>query len=104
MLTRGVWCAAFCLGFACAIPICPAVADENRGSPPKSTAELQKAIAGILNETNTPGGGVVLVSQDEVLWAAEFGVTDRTGRRSPERCFAGSFKSLVARRSSSLGW
>lgn len=67
---------------------------------PQSTEELKQAIAAVLQETKTPGAGVVLVSRDQVLWTAGIGLADRaTGREvTPETMFrAGSIsKSFVA--------
>src|SRR5436190_1707594 len=100
MLTRCVARVAFCLGVSWAIATRPSVADEKPSSPPKTIVELQSAIEDVLQETNTPGGGVVLVSKDKILWAAEFGVADRASGQvvTPETMFrAGSIsKTLVA--------
>ncbi|MDX1963361.1 MAG: serine hydrolase domain-containing protein [Pirellulales bacterium] len=67
---------------------------------PQSTEELQRAIGAVLQETKTPGAGVVLVSKDEVLWEAGVGSADIATERevTPETMFrAGSIsKSFVA--------
>lgn len=74
---------------------------KKRESPtPRSTDELRQAIESVLQETRTPGAGVVLVSKDQVLWAAGVGSADlATGREvTPDTMFrAGSIsKSFVA--------
>jgi CubicO group peptidase (beta-lactamase class C family) len=76
--------------------------DSKKGEPPapQSTEKLRQSIEAVLLETGTPGASVVLVSKDQVLWAAGVGSADlATGREvTPNTMFrAGSIsKSFVA--------
>jgi CubicO group peptidase (beta-lactamase class C family) len=66
-----------------------AEAEEEEGPPPSSFAELEERLAQILEETHTPGLGIVVVSPEEVLWTAGVGKADVASGRpaTPETLF-----------------
>ena len=69
-----------------------AVQEDQRALPPispKDLAGLEQALQKILDESETAGAGVALVSRDEVLWLGGLGRADiATGRRvTPDTLF-----------------
>src|SRR5206468_3394427 len=78
------------------------IAESKKDEPPipRTTEQLHQAIAQVLQETQTPGAGVVLASKAQVLWTAGIGLADRAAGRAvtPQTRFrAGSIsKSFVA--------
>ncbi len=45
-------------------------------SPPANIEELQGAIRRVLEETNTPGAGIALVTRDSIIWVGGVGLAD----------------------------
>jgi CubicO group peptidase (beta-lactamase class C family) len=67
-------------------------ADHQMGTP-RSKEELKEAVKQILDETNTPGAGIAIVSRDEILVTLSVGLADRDSKRpvTPDTMFrAGS--------------
>ena len=62
---------------------------EDEPVTPKDLAELEQALQKVLDESNTAGAGVALVSRNEVLWLGGIGRADlATGRRvTPDTLF-----------------
>ena len=89
----------FCLLGTCALAQA-AEPPNNQQQSPQTTEELTRAIAMVLEETNTPGAGVVLVSRDAILLSTGIGLADRASKApvTPDTMFrAGSIsKSFTA--------
>jgi CubicO group peptidase (beta-lactamase class C family) len=60
---------------------CAGKPDRDEPPAPTTTEELRQAIAGVLEDTSTPGAGVALVSRDRILWTAGIGLADRDAER-----------------------
>jgi CubicO group peptidase (beta-lactamase class C family) len=67
---------------------------------PQTTEELEYQIKQVLDQTNTPGAGLVIVSRDGIVWNTAIGLADRDSQRpvTPDTMFrAGSIsKSFTA--------
>jgi len=53
---------------------------NNQKQAPQTTEELTRAIALVLEETNTPGAGIALVSRDEILLSTGIGLANRESK------------------------
>src|SRR5262245_41501522 len=58
-------------------PGCSHQADKPDEPAPQSLADLESALRGVLERTNTPGLGVALVHRGEAPWVAALGKADR---------------------------
>lgn len=56
-------------------------AADAANNTPSNVEELKRALALVLEETNTPGAGVAIVSRDEILVSEGVGLADRESQR-----------------------
>ncbi|HEY1015249.1 MAG TPA: serine hydrolase domain-containing protein, partial [Herpetosiphonaceae bacterium] len=66
----------FCLWLALG-GLAGAAAQTPAEAPAATLAELRRQLEEAMRDYDVPGAGIVLVSRDEVLWAAGMGVADR---------------------------
>ncbi|MGD2216756.1 MAG: serine hydrolase domain-containing protein, partial [Gemmatimonadales bacterium] len=55
--------------------------EQPEESVPASIEELQQAIRRVLEQTNTPGAGVALVTRDSIVWVGGVGLADVEAER-----------------------
>lgn len=51
-------------------------AEQQSESAPVNLEELRQAIQGVLDQTNTPGAGIALVTRDSAIWVGGVGTAD----------------------------
>lgn len=61
---------------------CATGAELGGNAAPTTIAELERAIEGVLQDTNTPGAGIAIVSRDRILHVAGLGLADRAQNRA----------------------
>jgi len=87
-MRRVTWHAtALLLALACSplIPLHVAAQQKDELPHPKTIAELQSAMKGVLDKEHVPGAGVALVSNGELLWCGGIGYADIASKR-PATC------------------